>query len=285
LYLGIGEDGVQALVEAGLLLTGEPSLLDGQQVWIFTQKHLDAMLQSILDDVPYCLIPDTDNDDALRFEQIVRLVSWSGIRLPRLLRDIQRARLDVFRDQHNLHLSVLWGTRSAILAYIEQYCQPDDRILWSMQRVCDSLRCKPVTLRRLCAAGLLVPCQGHDEEVERHWQYDPADVESFLDRYVDSTGAADILGMTRITVQKWARSGQLPAVTGPEIDGSHTYRFEKDKLIQWRHERLTCGEAKTLLGISRATLHRWIEKGKLQPLDGMSGKQRWFARGDVEGLL
>jgi excisionase family DNA binding protein len=109
-------------------------------------------------------------------------------------------------------------------------------------------------------------------------------VEAFLERYVDSDGAAAILGVTRITVQQWVRAGRLPAVTGPDIDGSHVYRFEQEELHAWRHERLTAGETQAMLGINRATLHRWVEQGKLTPLEGM-GKQRWFARDEVERMV
>jgi excisionase family DNA binding protein len=44
------------------------------------------------------------------------------------------------------------------------------------------------------------------------------------------------------------------------------------------------GEAMDMLGISKATLHRWVEQGKLTPLADMGGTQRWFARGEVELL-
>jgi excisionase family DNA binding protein len=40
-----------------------------------------------------------------------------------------------------------------------------------------------------------------------------------------------------------------------------------------------------LLGVSKATLHRWVEQGKLTPLEDIGGKQRWFARKDVERLV
>jgi len=39
-----------------------------------------------------------------------------------------------------------------------------------------------------------------------------------------------------------------------------------------------------LLGVSKATVQRWVEQGKLTPLEDMGGKQRWFARIEVEHL-
>jgi predicted DNA-binding transcriptional regulator AlpA len=73
-------------------------------------------------------------------------------------------------------------------------------------------------------------------------------------------------------------------VSGPHLDGHHAYLFHRAKLQAWRHERLTFGETMDMLGISKATLHRWVEQGKLTPLEDMGGKQRWFARGEVELL-
>ena len=49
-------------------------------------------------------------------------------------------------------------------------------------------------------------------------------------------------------------------------------------LMQWRQERLTFGEAVKLLGVSKTTLHRWIEEKRVEPLADMGGKQRWFSK-------
>jgi excisionase family DNA binding protein len=284
-YLGIGEDSVEALVETGLLTTAESSLLDGQMVWVFFQENLDEMLQSVLGGLSVQPIVDCEDEDVLCLEQMLRLGSWSGIRLPQLLRDIQRGNLVAFRDQDKLQFATIWCHRSEMLSYITRCRQPDGRIIWSVQQVCDHLRCKPSTLRRLCASKLLVPCQGYGDNEEGRWQYDQADVEAFLDHYINSDGVAEILGVTRITVQQWVRAGRLTAVTGPDIDGSHVYRFEKAAVIAWWQDRLTPGEAMEMLGISKSSLNRWATIGKLQPLDDMGGQHRWFSRADVERLV
>ena len=140
-------------------------------------------------------------------------------------------------------------------------------------------------MERLSAVGILEPLSQDDVDETARWQYDPADVKSFVEQYVDSDGAASILEVTRIMVQQWARVGRLPAVTGPHINGSHSYRFPKEAIIWWRNERLTFGEAQALLQVSKATLQRWVKQGKLTPLKGMGGKQRWFARWEVEELV
>lgn len=87
-------------------------------------------------------------------------------------------------------------------------------------------------------------------------------------------------------MQQWVEQRQLRhlSVNGPGIDGFHAYMFDAARLQQWRHERLTFSQARRLLSVSKATLHRWIQQGKLVTLDDMGGKQRWFARAEVERL-
>ncbi len=92
--------------------------------------------------------------------------------------------------------------------------------------------------------------------------------------------AAKILGVGRLTVQKWTRLGRLSkvCVSGPNIDGHHSYIFHKEKLTQWRTQRFTFGEAAQCLGISKANLHKWIQDKRIEALDDMGGKQRWFSQ-------
>ena len=55
-------------------------------------------------------------------------------------------------------------------------------------------------------------------------------------------------------------------------------------MVQWRQERMSYQEVQQWLGRSRATLHRWIHEGKLNPLLECKGKSRWFARSAVMQL-
>jgi excisionase family DNA binding protein len=65
----------------------------------------------------------------------------------------------------------------------------------------------------------------------------------------------------------------------------HCPSIDKEALLAWPHQRLTFGDAMKRLGVGKATLHRWVEQGELTPLEDMGGKQRWFARHDVEALV
>ncbi len=103
-------------------------------------------------------------------------------------------------------------------------------------------------------------------------------VDKFIANHITSEEAAKLLGIGTLAVQRWVRQGRLEAVSGPRIDERHEYLFNKESLLQWRNGRLSSGEAVDILGVSAATLHRWIGEGKIGPLHDMGGKQRWFSR-------
>ncbi|GHO75238.1 hypothetical protein KSD_30090 [Ktedonobacter sp. SOSP1-85] len=145
------------------------------------------------------------------------------------------------------------------------------------------MQIKDHTLARWVQTGLIPIAVTHGNAQ----YFDQEAVRQFMTSYINTNEAATILGVGKLTTQKWAHRGRLaPAcVSGPHIDGYHAYLFDKEQLIRWRQEHLTFGDTVQLLGISKATLHRWVTEGKLQPLDNMGGKQRWFAQKRVLEFL
>jgi predicted site-specific integrase-resolvase len=132
-------------------------------------------------------------------------------------------------------------------------------------------------LQRLVENGRLTPApvSGH-----AHF-FDRATVDAFGRDHINSTEAARLLGVGRNVVQRWTRWGRLPALSGPGIDGVHTYLFSRPALVHWRTERLSFGEAAAMLGVRKGVLRRWTDAGKIVPLADMGGKQRWFFRPDL----
>ena len=150
----------------------------------------------------------------------------------------------------------------------------------SRKEVTKYLKIKDVTLAKWVRASFLVPVA-----VFTNTQYfDRLEVEKFMADYITSEEAAQLLGIGKLTVQKWARQGRLQASSGPGIDECHEYLFNRKSLLYWRKCRLTFGEAIRYLGVSKATLHRWVSEEKITPLCDMGGKQRWFSREAVSRL-
>ena len=132
-------------------------------------------------------------------------------------------------------------------------------------------------LQRLVENGRLTPApvSGH-----AHF-FDRDTVDDFGRDHINSTEAARLLGVGRNVVHRWTRWRRLPALSGPGIDGVHTYLFSRPALVQWRTDRLPFGEAAALLGVSNRVLARLVRVGEIAPLTDMGGKQRWFSRPDI----
>lgn len=284
-YVGVSEDSVLSLIGVGLLTAeGGPSVNESS-IWTFDVESLDASLEAIVGVVPVRQMSDEGSGpDELSLSDVMRIVSWQGVKLPDLLAEVQSGTLPAYRDIESAGLRQLLFERGTVLSWLSHRKQPEGREMLTAEQVRELLSCKPETLRRLSAAGLLVPVEEKQVGNQTHTRYDVADVKAFRARYVTTEVAAEILGVTQLTVQRWTRDGRVPAVSGPAIDGAQAYRYDRSVLDTWRRERLTVGEAMSLLGISKATISRWTLEGKLQSLDDMGGKQRWYSRADVERL-
>lgn len=281
--IGTSTDLVIALVGAGLLDAASGPLVNERAVWRFDPLVVRANMERLVGHLPLRVQPAT-RAEVLTFANVQRVMTRYQLRLPRILLDIQRGVLPMFRSVDDVRLDALWCENRSLHQY-QQTIRPSAFPLLSVNMVCDRLGCKPTTLRRLYGVGLLIPVNDDTDLKDVRHQYNEEDVVAFLERYVASHEAAKLLGVAQLTVQSWARLGRLQPLTGPTIDGSHTYRFDKAALLQWRYERLTFGEAMALLSVSKATLDRWAKQDKLTPLADMDSKQRWFARADVERLL
>jgi DNA-binding transcriptional MerR regulator len=285
-YVGVSEESVLSLIEAGLLAAEGGPGMNESSIWTFDVEALDASLEAILGAVPVRQMSDEGSGpDELSLSDARRIVSWQGVKLPDLLGEVESGALQAYRDIEAAGLRQVWFERGTVLSWLSHRKQPEGRELLTAEQVRELLSCKPETLRRLGETGLLVPVEEKQVGKQTHTRYDAADVEAFRARYVTTEGASEILRVTQLTVQRWTRDGRVSAVSGPEIDGAHVYRYDRSELEAWRYDRLTFGEAMQALGVSKATLHRWVETGKITPLDDMGGKQRWFARADVESVV
>lgn len=271
------------LVAADLLDAAVKPKLEKTGTWRFTRVSLRETMQRIVGHLPLTTLDEAR--DLLTLSECARLLNWSSIGILEVLMAVRAGTLPAYRTKEVLPtFGDIWFQRSDVLDFTLRLRRVNNRELLTATELCSIFACKAETLRRLCSAGLLVPREERIRGTARVWLYDSKDVEEFKERYITTQEAADILGCGRLTVQHWAKSGRLPAITGPHLDGSHTYRFEKIKLIDWRRERLTVGEAAQLANVAPTRIQAWALQGKLVPLADMGGTQRWFSRRDVEQL-
>jgi predicted DNA-binding transcriptional regulator AlpA len=127
-----------------------------------------------------------------------------------------------------------------------------------------------------------VPCIDKTGVKNVRWQYDSRDVDAYQTRYINTDQVAALSGYAPLTIQRWAASGVLPAVTGPGLDGSHFYRFDKAAIIAWRAERVTGLEAREILGMSGPAFYRRVKTGEIRQLSAKEKKGiTWYSKQDV----
>lgn len=288
--LAIGEDSVVALVAAGLLNAERNPLTGTGTVWHFSRGELSQALERLTERLPWRSPKGVQG--ATQLPAALRLVSFQGVSLPQLLLATANKELAAYygsgssEETNDLRgLQLIWFDRAELLAWLKSRKQPEGQTLLTVQEVCEILSCKRETLQRLYEARLLVPSEDRTGRRGVRWRYDSQAVEAFRKRYVPTGVVAADLAVTPLTVQRWARAGRLPAVSGPGLDGAHSYLFDREAVSAWRKEHLTPAEAAQLLRVSRATLHRWVREEKLTPIPGMGGKQRWFSANALVRLL
>ncbi|MBZ0303240.1 MAG: helix-turn-helix domain-containing protein, partial [Anaerolineae bacterium] len=94
-------------------------------------------------------------------------------------------------------------------------------------------------------------------------------VDTFVEGHLFTETAATLLGVTPLTIQKWARRGRLQPVSGPNVDDCHRYLFPRAEILKWCDtEVVTAPELARRLGMSHSQVLVWTHEGKLQPVSG-----------------
>jgi hypothetical protein len=223
-FCGTSEDQVVALVASGMLQAEHGPLHDSVPIWSIAQDALRQFLARCLDHLPTRTASSSDNAQ-LSLAQALRVLSPAGERLPSLLQAVQQGSLAAYHQPEAMGLQGLWFERRDVAARLGQVQQAKERSVSTVEEVCALLHCKPPTLQRWHRMRLLVPCTVENGPRGSRMWYAIQDVVTFRERYIMTDRAAELLGCTDLTVQRWAKAGRITAVTGPDIDGGHTYRL------------------------------------------------------------
>jgi excisionase family DNA binding protein len=264
------------------LLSAEHNPEEGHLQWAFSRPALTDCREKVFKYVENCSSQAVDEKNT--FVDLIgaaRILFVVGLNAVAILRRVSEGKLPAYYIAgQKLNLGLLLFKRSDIEQCIETI-KSENRWL-GREALTKLLRVKDVTLTRWVRVGLILPaaiCGGAQ-------YFDQEAVEKFISDHITTEEAVKILGIGKLTVQKWARQGRLSSacISGPHIDGYHSYIFHRGKLIRWRSERITFGETARQLGVSNATLHRWVQEGKLEPLHDMGGEHRWFSARVIQML-
>jgi DNA-binding transcriptional MerR regulator len=268
------------LVKVGLLSAERgPSVGDTFQ-WRFTPQALESCVSRIAEHVRSS--PQAVSAGA-NLVQAAQILASVGLNVSRILKRVADGQLSGYRaTADDLRLGSICFAHNDLSHCIETIKAEHNWI--ARDDVLKHLGVKHTTLARWVAAGLITPVAIH---ANAHY-FNREDVMTFWQRYIKSDVAATIVGVGRIAIQEWVREGRFgdACVSGVHLDGYHAYLFDRERLMAWRWSRLTVGETQRLLGVSKATVHRYVMEGKLKPLDNARGPHphRWFARAEVEAL-
>jgi excisionase family DNA binding protein len=218
----------------------------------------------------------------INIDRFQRILSGVGVNLIEILIDIQRGNLLASLSEYELQISNIFFREDVVLQYLELKLKERNSNTISISETRRRLQCRKEYLELLNKIGLLVPVFSSKDGRKQRYRED--DITEYLERYIRTDTAAVILDVERDTVYSWAKMKRIPAVADPGINDCRFYIFDKFEISRWRQMRLTFGEAIEILGVSKATLDRWVHCGRVAPLDDMGGKQRWFSREEIVRL-
>jgi excisionase family DNA binding protein len=159
-----------------------------------------------------------------------------------------------------------------------------DQSMWlERQEVLNLLGIKYSTLTQWMRDGRIFPIAMY--KLDKY--FDAEKIYELCSRYVTQKEAACILAVNVPTLQNWIRANEVPEllIGDPNGEGESARIFDREQVVGWRNEHLTSSEAVQVLGVTKATLSRWVKKGKLRPLDVVSGNQYWFDKQAVINLM
>lgn len=228
-YLGISEKLIIDLVQVGLLSARRGPAANSSH-WRFSKSELARCLECVSKHVSDLA---TGGEKALLLDlpAASRLSFVVRVNAAMILAQVAEGKLQAYRRKHQaLALGTLLFDRSDILNCVEIVKYNNHWL--SRKEVTQRLKVKDGTLARWVKVGLIFPVQTFG-----NIQYFNGElVEKFIAEYITSEEAAKLLGINKLTIQKWARIGRLDmvCVSGPNIDGHHSYLFDRTKLIRWR---------------------------------------------------
>lgn len=277
-WLGVTQSMVIDLVNVGLL-AAERNPAEGYPHWAFHKSALIDCMVKVLQGIEN-RVPD-EIDTFVDLAEAARTLFVLGLNAASILSYVAEGRLRAyFSADRDPKLTSLLFDRSDIQQCIEATKLENGWV--SRKDVTSLLKVKDITLAQWVKLGLFSPAVAYGSAQ----YFDREIIEEFFANHITTEEAAKLLGVSKLTVQKWTRQGRLATacLNGSNVYVGHAYLFEKKKLLRWREERLSFGEAVQLLDVSKATLHRWVDEGKVKPLDDMGGKQRWFSKQSILAL-
>jgi DNA-binding transcriptional MerR regulator len=235
-WLGITERMVIDLVNVGLLFA-ERNPREGYTHWAFHKSALIDCMEKVLKRVESCAFDKIDEKDSVvDLTGAARLLFVVGLNAASVLVYVAESKLRAYcSPDRELKLGLLLFDRTDVQQCIQAI--KSENHWMSREELSKLLKVKDTTLTRWVKVRLISPIA-----IYGNVQYfNQEAVKQFIADHITTEEAAKLLGVGKLTIQKWARQGRFfqVCVSGPNIDGHHGYLFNRGKIIEWRNRHLT----------------------------------------------
>lgn len=232
-WLGVTQSMVIDLVNVGLL-AAEHNPREGYPHWAFHKSALIDCMGKVLQRIESS-VPD-EIETFVDLAEAARMLFVVGLNAASVLAYVAESELQAYCSSDEvLKLGLLLFDRTDIQQCIQAIKSENQWM--SREQLTKLLKVKDSTLTRWVKARLISPIA-----IYGNVQYfNQEAVKQFIADHITTEGAVKILGVGKLTIQKWARQGKFSqvCVSGPNIDGHHGYLFNKGKIIEWRNSHLT----------------------------------------------
>jgi excisionase family DNA binding protein len=222
--VGVSEEGILDMVINGIVSV-QPSPGGGETPWKFGQVSAIEFVEKVKNHTEIY----TASFTPFSLAGAAQILAVVGLDAASVILRVAEGRLGAYREASKpFACQNLLFSPTDLYHYIEVVKAENGWIEREQAR--KMLDISNTTLAIWISSGLLAPAATH-----ANVQYfDRSEVERFVVDYITSDEAAKLLGIKRQTVRKWVHQGRLEAVSGPEIDDCHTYRFEREYLLRWQ---------------------------------------------------
>jgi len=277
--------GLSETILAELARTGELTVLrrplEGSASWLLDPTSVEDYAVRLLQNVTM-LAPESEQGKRLiGLTRAAQMLGPVGGNVITILSSIAQGKLTAYMSENGLQgASSLLFERADVSGAAEQIKAENG--WYDAADIAKLLHLKRTVIDKWIGNSLLTPIATPGLA---HY-FDRAAVEAFIADHVFTEEAAEIMGIGDVTVQRWIRGGRLKAVSGADIDGCHRWLLKRADVERLKPEnRLTLPQAAKVMGVSDATLLKWVQEGKVKPvsgpgIDGMG--QYLFLRPEIE---
>lgn len=279
--LGISRAVLRKLIDLGVISALRGPSIDESQIWSIEHVSVLEFLGKLTASV--VVISDTDvsrDSNGIYIEDkrpqyrmgksrlhlidttvAVKKLSTVGKDLALLILHVNNSKLKFYSYSLTPKINELFFSEDEINVLIEQTKRENGWV--DRYQIAREMEVKVTVVSRWIKNGLLQPVVQFGSAT----YFSKEKMKLFKLEYIFTSEVSNMLVISQLTVQKWARKGRLKPVAGHHIDGGHRYVFRRTE-VEYVGRCLSSSNIIAALKIRLSTLDKWVQEGKLTPVSG-----------------